>query len=324
MSEKRDTSHKEARAALRKILAGKGRLQGNFYCACNTKGTEIALVVTLTARDPKGAKAAALGKELRKEINGAKFIRGVVIADGSKLLFTPHSGTGTKDHMKLGFKKTLANEKGLNFIKKALFKAKGADEPDAPDVDDEGQELESDIDLAELFDDETMTPLQRASETAAMEILVKQQNRISDLNEQLQDFLSDEDAEKELGEEIALRLDRITNLSDTGDNAEAIEQERRSLAQSLYNGTEPFPEPGQEVSPEIKQVLALSLDKATKSLQVYLDGAAEKIRQMHSDVSAMDASERVEHAPQLLKDLSEYRKAVISYNEQLQQTVASK
>jgi hypothetical protein len=47
------TTAAEALTVLKKIVAGKGRLQGNFYFAGDTKGT-AGLVITLSGRDPRG------------------------------------------------------------------------------------------------------------------------------------------------------------------------------------------------------------------------------------------------------------------------------
>jgi hypothetical protein len=332
MSEKQDNALKEARAALRKILASKGRLQGNFYYAGNTKGTEGALIVTLTARDPKGSKAANAGKEIRKEIKGAKFVRGTVTAEGSKLYFTPSSGTGTKDHMKLGFKKTLCNADGFSFIKKALFRTPDGKEDDAPSSESEStapttpetpESLDTDINFDDLFDD-GMTAEQRAEEAAAIEQLVTDQTALGDLNALLADFLSDESASKELGEQIAYQLDQISQLEKTdGTTPEQLEEQRRALAAALYTGEDPFPGPGEEVSAEMKQVLALSMGKASKSLGLFLSDAAEKIKKIHTEVVKQDETWREERAPELLKDLDDYRKAVHSYHDQLQKTLGT-
>ncbi|MFT5681486.1 MAG: hypothetical protein ACI8RZ_002392 [Myxococcota bacterium] len=319
MSEKTDNALKEARTALRKILASKGRLQGNFYYVGTTTGSEAALVVTLTARDPKGAKAVAGGKELRQELKGAKYARGTVLAEGSKLYFSPSAGTATKDHMKLGFKKKLGDEKGFNFIKKALFRSGDETTSSAPETATTESADTSDIDLSELFDD-GMTLAQRAAEEAAVEVLVREQTRLGNLNDQLTSFLSTAEPSRDLGQDIAQHLDRISELELDPSKAAELEKERRLLAQSLYSGDDPFPETGEVVSPEIRQILALSMNKATESLGLFLNETAEKIRTLHSTVSTEDEAWREEQATLLLKELGEYREAIHSYSDQLQKT----
>ena len=62
----RDQIRNQASKSLKKIVASKGKIQGKFYYAGNNK--DAGLVITLQARDPKGAMAASMGKKLKKDI----------------------------------------------------------------------------------------------------------------------------------------------------------------------------------------------------------------------------------------------------------------
>ena len=95
--------HSEAGKSLKKVVASKGKLQGNLYFAGDGK-TTAGVVITLTARDPKGQKALTGGKALRKQIKNAKFSRGTVLMDGGKLMVELFAGTATAAMLKKAFK----------------------------------------------------------------------------------------------------------------------------------------------------------------------------------------------------------------------------
>ena len=71
----------ETLKSLKKVISSRGRLQGNFYFTGDTKGKMAGLVVTLTARDPKGSKALNKGKKLRKAITGYRNATGTILRD---------------------------------------------------------------------------------------------------------------------------------------------------------------------------------------------------------------------------------------------------
>jgi|GEM_PF-4697893 len=117
---------------------------GNFYYVGDARGTQAALIVTLANKDPKGMKAASLGKKCRKQISGAKFCQGVVRMNGSKLLFEVVSGSATPKVMTNGFKGCLNQSAELKFLKvKAkvrMFRA--PEETEAENEEDNAAEAE--------------------------------------------------------------------------------------------------------------------------------------------------------------------------------------
>ena len=57
---------KDAIRSIKKILVSKGKASGNFYAIFNAKN-EGGLAVTMSAKDPKGAKALTMGKSMKSE-----------------------------------------------------------------------------------------------------------------------------------------------------------------------------------------------------------------------------------------------------------------
>jgi hypothetical protein len=301
---------KEAAGTLKKIRAAKGKLKGNFYFAGDTRGKEAGLVVTLQARDPKGSKATTQGKAIRKEIKGAKFAQGIVSVDGSALLFELYAGTASKDHVKLGFKKSLSELPGLGILKKALLK-KGGDKTDTADVADESApetppvpevtEALSDLDEAELKE------------------LMAAQETLGNLNDELMDFLSDDNTEAERGEQLAEQLTELASLTSAEPRDEAaISAARRALAELAYTGSDPFPEVGAPLTAEARALLSGAIDGAVAALSRYLTRAIEEIGEIHATVSSSAPTEIPEPERQrMLKSLDLSAAAVTSLREQL-------
>lgn len=237
--------------ALRKIRAGGGSLQGNFYYAGNSGGTEAGLVVTLVSRDKKGQKALTAGKGIRKEIRGAKFARGVVIFERGKVVFILHSGNASKKQLKDGFKNTLSEMKGLQILKTVLVRDKAQAAPAPDDVIDKE---------AKLVADKTRTEEEQQAFDAEVQELIAEQEVLGELNKRLSSFLSKADAEDEHAEQLVDQLDRIEVLkNDPQGNAEALRQAQQELVLLTAVGPEPFPEVGQPVSREIGHILEMSL-----------------------------------------------------------------
>ena len=91
----------DAIRSIKKILVSKGKASGNFYAICNSKN-EGGLAVTMSAKDPKGAKALTMGKSMKSEIKNGKFARGLVIFDKEqkKLLFEVSAGNLSSSNLK--------------------------------------------------------------------------------------------------------------------------------------------------------------------------------------------------------------------------------
>jgi hypothetical protein len=136
--EQRKAASLESQNMLTRIFVGKGRLRGNYYLVCDKNGTTAGLVITLQARDKKGAIATAKGRQLKQ--GGLKYSKGVVLfrEKGGRLVFQHRSGRLTASTLKKAFKKILIQEYGITILKKAFVsfkddaaKKKGASTGDA-------------------------------------------------------------------------------------------------------------------------------------------------------------------------------------------------
>lgn len=217
---------------LRKVLAGKGKVQGNFYFAGDTQGKDAALAVTLTSKDKKGAKALTDGKKLRKEIPGAKFGRGLVKAIPGKLVFELASGSASVSHIKLGFKKVLREEMAL--LKKALVVPLGGS---ADDIEEEDREA---LDA------------------------VRQDSDITEMNDQIGSFLSAEDAREELEEQLSEAVAEIEALSKPPVDEAALSAKKAELAALMDVGTDPFT--GEAPPPAVQILVGLAVDRVLNNL----------------------------------------------------------
>ena len=227
--------------SLKKVLASRGRLQGNFYYAGDTKGHSAGIVVTLTARDPKGAKATAQGKPLRKIITGAKFARGTVSAVGSKLTFVVHSGTASVGHMRLGFKKAFADGelKSLKaLLRKSIVKSPGGEES-RPDSEDEAADSDE-----PALNEETAYQELSVKERAELAELIDVQGDLDERNQDLQaSFLSAAEADQEFEEQLAELEERVeTLLMAHPIKTDALRAARAELAAVQHTGPDVFPD----------------------------------------------------------------------------------
>ena len=254
----------EAAKALKKVIASRGKIQGNFYYAGDSAGAVAGLIVTLTARDPKGAKAASAGKALRKAIPGAKFGRGVVIVEGSKLLFDLRGGSISDGQMKVGFKKAFEGDKLKElkaFLKKAVIRAAegaedGADEapstpaPTAPTSGDEA------LDFDAILNDPSMSPEERQAFLSELREIEALQGDLTQRNQELSSsFLSTKALEEERQEQISDLQAEIAQLqAATPPDQDAILKKAFVLAELAPSGA-PMPSTGGKVSPETKILL---------------------------------------------------------------------
>ena len=63
--------------SVKKLIAGRGDLEGNFYCVAVPDRT-AGIIITLASKDPNGVTAISTGKRIKKEMGAGKFARGVV------------------------------------------------------------------------------------------------------------------------------------------------------------------------------------------------------------------------------------------------------
>ena len=243
--------HSEAGKSLKKVVASKGKLQGNLYFAGDGK-TTAGVVITLTARDPKGQKALTGGKALRKQIKNAKFSRGTVLMDGGKLMVELFAGTATAAMLKKAFKDDIfRKDPALKLLSRATITKKGA--PGQEDEVEEGSGLsQADLDLtADAFESRGFWRRSELSE------LLKAQGSLEQANAELQtSFLSVASAQEEQSElaaESTEITDKIADLNaqlsaavDEGDRELAmalevvIDREQKKLAEAQSHGPDPF------------------------------------------------------------------------------------
>jgi hypothetical protein len=267
-SEQLQATAADSLKSLKKIIASRGKLQGNFYYVGHPKGDEAAIVITLTARDPKGTKATARGKALRRVINGAKFAQGTVISSGSKLSFELHAGNATRDHMKAGFKrgfedKDLKSLKAL--LRKARFHAPGSTEPE------EAVDEEVDGSLAEEEDAAVadLSVRERAELIELIEIQGDLQVRNRELAQALQ---AAEAAQRELEAQISALTDEIERAEAADPTDPRLTELQQQLAELFYVGEDPYPGGGQPMHTIDRVLLAVS-----STLTVEQDGPPDGV-----------------------------------------------
>lgn len=238
--------------ALKKIRAGGGKLQGNFYFVSGMSSDEddpgVVLATTLSARDKKGAVAMSLGKPFRKSYRSAKYALGsVTINTKKRVVFTFAKGNAKVKDIRDALRKTISEEPGLGFLKRALVVNKS----DSSDVMEEVELTEEETQRAEA-DDEALgdiTNLDGISE-AEMRELYAAQDEISNLDTLLQSFLDeDEDAVlKAQQDEIQAQLSALSELDPTSTQAQAA---REKLAEALAVGEALDMDVGVELSEEL-------------------------------------------------------------------------
>ncbi|MDG1483944.1 MAG: hypothetical protein P8R54_30415 [Myxococcota bacterium] len=241
-------AHAEAGRSLKKVVASKGKLQGNLYFAGDGKAS-AGVAITLTARDPKGQKVLAGGKSIRKQIKGAKFGRGTVIMDGGKLVIELSAGTATAAMLKKAFKEdTFKKDAALKLLSRATIRKTGAPGVDAEVA--EGTGLDQ-ADLDSVSDAFEARGFWRKSE---LKELMKAQGSLSAANDTLQtSFLSvsmvqEEEAERlsDITGAISMLNERLSQAVDDGDREAAmgyellILSEERKLAEAQAVGIDPF------------------------------------------------------------------------------------
>lgn len=272
---------KDAEKSLRKIKVSDS-LQGNFYFVATKK--DGGLVVTLTARDPKGSMALSKGKPLRKALAGSKFARGVVKSNGPKLVFERHGGNASSDMIKKAFKqKYFSGDDGIVLLKKAIVTEPG-ETVEATDA-----ETDAETDAAE---EAIVLSAEELAELAMEEAL---QKSLGDLNGRLNSFLSAEEISKEeLEQKLEQKLEQIdTLLQNEADDAE-VKEARRELAQLMCNQPLVFPEPPEEMSLGDQQALQSALSQGLLDLSARLRVSVKRITEIKNELSEMTTFQRAQ------------------------------
>lgn len=251
-----------AASALKKIIASKGKVKGNFYYVGDSAAEDAGVVITLSTRDAKGAKVVVLGKKLRKDVRNGKYGIGTVVIKDNKLLFEQTTGNISAANIKLGFKKTLANEAGLKFLSRAVVRAAGASVETSSEAGGEAEETITEAELSEEYGELTA---EEAKELAALEV---EQEALNKSNGTLSAAFSNAESDNEiLDKAIEDSIANITSLASSGASMAEIQQARCELAEMMYVGEDPFSEGvGGSLSAEMQTILSAATDDAMSAL----------------------------------------------------------
>ena len=268
---------KEAIKHLKKIIASKGSIQGNFYFAGDSRGTCCGIVITISTRDPKGSKVLARGKALRKEIPGAKFARGLIRSDG-KLWLEIIAGNAKEALLRKSFKSAF-EDKELTQLKKFLRKARFGDPTKTLEEDAVLEE-----DSVEEINIESLEAEMDVEEKSEFEALKAQESQLISVNASLQEgFLNIQDAEQEEAQYQQGILTQLEELSRDNPGDPQLQKLRYSLAETLYEGPDPFPEVGSSLAPEMVQILQASIQNSLDALKNELERIANEIMVQQSE-----------------------------------------
>lgn len=293
---------------LKKVMLSspKKALKAHFYYS--TKKTEALLVVNLVAKDANGSKAKRTSKAM---IPKGQVVFGEVTRSGKKLLFSIKKGKGST--LKKSWLHPHLIEDKLGFLKsRSILGIFGQSvEPEAESVEDVTRD-----DFKAIFGEDIQD-----EDVADLEVLFQKQEHIAELNETINKMLlaqHSEEKEKQ-AKQLVRQLDILKNLqAQEPIDEEALSEERRSLAKMMYIGSDPFPKDGEPLSPEVKEILSISMDAMAGLLYDHLIRSASFIDEVHVQLEGKDDSWLAENATSLVQELKNHRAAVGSYIEQLQ------
>jgi hypothetical protein len=119
----------ESNNLLKKIYFSKGKLQGNFYFVTNGTCDDAGLIITLTNKDKKGAKANSEGKSIKNGLKGLRFAKGTIIydEDTAKIVFNIVKGNVSESMIKKSFKNFLIAKCKMALLKKSVFATESSD-----------------------------------------------------------------------------------------------------------------------------------------------------------------------------------------------------
>lgn len=270
-----------AKKNLKKIIAGRGGIEGRFYFTGSTDAAFGVVAISLAAKDPDGKQVAAEGKTLRKELRGAKFARGIVRNKKNKLVFEVGGGTAGVALVKKSFRESVSDLDGLAILKRAVVTTpKSAEQDIAADTE---AELDADSVWAEMS----------TKERAEMWALREQQAQLGDLNTRVKAFLT-EDVLTEVREQITEELTEIERLAQANPvDLQALAARRSALAGLAADGPDPFPEVGQAVSPEIREVFQSSIYQAILQIRDKLQTFNAQMIDLQDKIDKKDHDQQV-------------------------------
>jgi hypothetical protein len=320
---------------------------GHFYFAGDAKGSNAGLVVTLASKDPKGMKAATLGKKIRKEIKGAKFAVGTVQLENKKYVFEINSGSASKSIIMAGFKKNLSLEKGLEFLKsRSLVRNAGSEKP-AANVEKEtpSKDGSEEIEFADLLGAVSLSEEELLDLTDAIPSLAEMTQTLSGVFGE--PMLSDEELVRQEDERMAELINEgvqkcsgiSTQLNELSGQLllvegaerdeilaqiaiveERLQLERFELAEQLYVGDDPFPDPVSDLPPEIREVIGASVSDSIHLYSERLVKINQEVRSMLVDAekNADDESWQKENSDRMLFETASQEAAINDFMAEIQ------
>ena len=205
-----EKNNKEAIRPIKKILVSKGKAAGNFYAIANTKG-EGGIAVTMSAKDPKGAKVLTMGKSMKSDVKGGKFARGIVIFDKEqkKLVLEIAAGNLSASNLKKSVKQGFGSDDLKKLIQKAKITQQGKKPSSSPITEEASEDTTGEEMTAEEVASIELT-------TEELEELESEQVALSNLNASLGLFLSQEEDETVMETLISSSIEEIRHLNSTG------------------------------------------------------------------------------------------------------------
>jgi len=291
---------KEALVALRKIIAGNEKLSGYYYFCSNgvgKKDTASALVITLSAKDKKGTKAASAGKIMLASLPKAKYSRGIVTVKDKKLYLTHKKGSAPISLLKNAFKKELSSLPGMGLLRKVRFVG---DEEAATEPKSENAEISAqDLGLTEEALAVWAQRLRADEELAAFfSGDVTERNRaISQQNMELEaHFLSAEESAEDarIVREVSNWNARNNTLwaIDDGDEVR-LQENATTLAQEQSRGPSPFVnEIGTTVSIDTQLLLHVANLHNQRDLNRAQEEALQEILRIKQEAEALPEEEQ--------------------------------
>jgi len=229
--------------SVKKLIAGRGDLEGNFYCVAVPDRT-AGIIITLASKDPNGVTAISTGKRIKKEMGAGKFARGVVTysVERKKLQFLIGKGQIPPVVLRRTLMSKLTTKKLQAAIKASLFSQGGMAEA--------GDEDESEVDLTSMGVGED--ELRELNED--LDELKKTQEQLADRNVRLRAFMSDlsdesvarSEAKKALAalrqQETVLKASRDLGRAYNHKKADILSAIRRQKAtlDAVATGSDPF------------------------------------------------------------------------------------
>ena len=309
----REQINGSAASAIKKIIASKGRIKGNFYYVGDVSGTDAGLVITLSTRDAKGTKVIVLGKKLRKDVRNGKYGLGTVFIKDNKLLFEQSAGTLSAAHIKTGFKKNLCKLDGLRFLSRAVVRKAGAPEEEEPSASvmegAEEEETLSAADFASVLAD--LSP----EEQEELGALAREQEVLEQSNATLAAAFSNAESDDEILEQaIESSMDNINKLASSGASMAEIQHARFELAELMYVGEEPFQEVGGALPASMCAILSAATDDALGVLQAKHARTSAQVKQIYKTLRKMPpgqprmqyAAEHVVEARSMIENMNNY------------------